>query len=38
MSAACDAITLEVIRGVARAAGVEVEELLECTVMSAFIS
>ena len=37
MSAACDAITLEIIRGAARAAQAEMEALLERTAMSAFI-
>jgi N-methylhydantoinase B len=33
----CDAVTLEIIRGAARAAQVEMEALLERTAMSAFI-
>ena len=33
----CDVVTLEVIRGAARAAQAEMEALLERTAMSAFI-
>ena len=38
MSAACGAITLEIVRGAARAVQVEMGAPLERTVMSAFIS